>query len=252
MAQDQGTGNGEAAAPAGAPQWLMDLKGRSALMRQRRERPAGLCFGRWLGDFLDQDTPSGLLHAEEKLLFAAANGGACVLQSRAGRLWAEFDGWRKRHSMREAPELHSDAGFAEALTKYIGGAPEAVQEVVHEATMRGRGRDRAARGLGAKGRGARRPSSPPSSMSISNSLRRRPVPPAPLPRRAPATASNGSPARRRATPSRPRFPTPSSCRTTGSRRSCATIRSTCPRKSGRRSRTSLACCAVSSPSLSGI
>jgi hypothetical protein len=136
MAQDQGTGNGEAAAPAGAPQWLMDLRVRSALMRKRRERPAGLCFGRWLGDFLDQDTPSGLLHAEEKLLFAAANGGACALQSRAGRLWAEFDGWRKRHSMREAPELHSEAGFAEALTKYIGGAPEAVQEVVHEATMR--------------------------------------------------------------------------------------------------------------------
>ncbi len=135
MAQDQGTGNGEAAAPADAPQWLMDLRVRSALMRKRRERPAGLCFGRWLGDFLDQDTPSGLLHAEEKLLFAAANGGACVLQSRAGRLWAEFDGWRKRHSMREAPDLHSDAGFAEALTKYIGGAPEAVQEVVHEATM---------------------------------------------------------------------------------------------------------------------
>ena len=76
MAQDQGTGNGEAAAPAGAPQWLMDLRARSALMRKRRERPAGLCFGRWLGDFLDQDTPSGLLHAEEKLLFAAANGGA--------------------------------------------------------------------------------------------------------------------------------------------------------------------------------
>ena len=85
MAQDQGTGNGEAAAPADAPQWLMDLRARSALMRKRRERPAGLCFGRWLGDFLDQDTPSGLLHAEEKLLFAAANGGACALQSRAGR-----------------------------------------------------------------------------------------------------------------------------------------------------------------------
>jgi hypothetical protein len=136
MAQDQGTGNGEAAAPADAPQWLMDLRARSALMRKRRERPAGLCFGRWLGDFLDQDTPSGLLHAEERLLFSAANGGACVLQSRAGRLWAEFDGWRKQHSMREAPDLHSDAGFAEALAKYIGGAPESVQEVVHEATMR--------------------------------------------------------------------------------------------------------------------
>jgi hypothetical protein len=136
MAHYEGTGKGEAAGVAGTPQWLVDLKAGSAGMRRRRERPAGRSFGRWLGDFLDQDTPSGLLPAEEKLLFAAANGEACVIQSRAARLWTEFESWRKRHSTREAPDVHSDAGFAEALTKFLAGAPESVQEVVHEATMR--------------------------------------------------------------------------------------------------------------------
>ena len=136
MAHYEGTGKGEAAGVAGTPQWLVDLKARSAGMRGRRERPAGRGFGRWLGDFLDLDTPSGLLPAEEKLLFAAANGEPCAIQSRAARLWTEFESWRKRHSARETPDVHSDAGFAEALTKFLAGAPESVQEVVHEATMR--------------------------------------------------------------------------------------------------------------------
>ena len=134
MVQYQGTGQGGAAASGAAPQWLMDLKAKAASMRARQERPAGLCFGRWLGDFLDQDTPSGLLPAEELLLFAAMKGEPCMLQSRAARLWTEFDGWRKRQSTREA-QLNGDTDFAEALTRFLAGAPEAVQEVVHEATM---------------------------------------------------------------------------------------------------------------------
>src|SRR5215813_6650478 len=115
-----------------APQWLIDLKAEAAAMRERKARPAGKPFGRWLGDFLDQDTASGLLPAEEKLLFAAAAGEACVLQSRAARLWAAFDGWRKTLPQAEVP---AEEDFAEAMAKFLGGAPEAVQEVIHDATF---------------------------------------------------------------------------------------------------------------------
>ncbi len=136
MMNNKSTGKGELAGGAGVARWLVELKAEAAGMRGRRERPAGRSFGRWLGDFLDQDTPSGLLPAEEKLLFAAANGEVCVIQSRATRLWSEFDSWRGQEGARETPHVHSDTGFAEALTGFLAGAPEAVQEVVHEATMR--------------------------------------------------------------------------------------------------------------------
>ena len=134
MAQEVILGNGEAPADeARPPQWLIDLKAKAAALRERRERPAGLAFGRWLGDFLDQDTDSGLLPAEEKLLFAAAQGEACVLQSRAARLWAAFEAWRKKVHKTTLP---AEEGFAEAMTRFLEGAPEAVQEVIHEATIR--------------------------------------------------------------------------------------------------------------------
>jgi hypothetical protein len=125
--------NGEATASmAAAPQWLIDLKTVAAGMSARKARPAGKPFGRWLGDFLDQDTASGLLPAEEKLLFAAAAGEACVLQSRAARLWAVFDGWRKTLPQAEVP---AEEDFAEAMAKFLERAPEAVQEVIHDATF---------------------------------------------------------------------------------------------------------------------
>ena len=113
-----------------SPQWLVDLKATAEDMRQGRERPPGKPFGRWLGDFLDQDTPSGLLPAEEKVLFAAAKGEACVLESRAVFLWAAFDAWREKRPEAPAEEL----GFVEAIAKYTEAAPEAVQEVIIEAT----------------------------------------------------------------------------------------------------------------------
>jgi hypothetical protein len=123
-------GNGGVA--ASTPQWLIDLKAVAAAMRERRERPAGKPAGRWLGDFLDRDTPSGLLPAEEKLLFAAAAGEACVLQSRTARLWAAFDGWRKTIPKAEVPV---EEDFAQAMAKFLGSAPGAVQEVIHDATF---------------------------------------------------------------------------------------------------------------------
>ncbi len=112
------------------PQWLIDLKATAGEMRQGRERPAGKPFGRWLGDFLDQDTPSGLLPAEEKFLFAAVDGEPCVLESRAAVLWAALDEWRDH--MPEAPP--EEAGFVEAIAKFTEAAPEHVQEVIIEAT----------------------------------------------------------------------------------------------------------------------
>ncbi len=143
MAHDGTTLNGEAAAlirarvvkadgqtATSTPQWLIELKSTAAAMRERRERPAGKPFGRWLGDFLDQDTPSGLLPAEEKLLSAAAKGEACVLQARAVRLWTAFDEWRKTNP--EAPP--EETGFVASMAKFVGAAPRTVQEVIGEAT----------------------------------------------------------------------------------------------------------------------
>jgi hypothetical protein len=49
-------------------------------MRARGERPAGVVHGRWLGDFLDQATDTGLKPAEEKLLAAVARGEVCDLR----------------------------------------------------------------------------------------------------------------------------------------------------------------------------
>ena len=142
MAQDGSTFTGEVAAlmrapmaqtagkAVSAPPWLADLKAAAEAMREHRERPAGKPFGRWLGDFLDQDTASGLLPAEEKLLFAAVSGEACVLQSRAALLWAAFEAWR--NEMPEAPP--EELSFVAAMTKFTAAAPEAVQEVIIEAT----------------------------------------------------------------------------------------------------------------------
>jgi hypothetical protein len=142
MAQDGSTFTGEVAAlmrapiaqtagkAVSAPPWLADLKAAAEAMREHRERPAGKPLGRWLGDFLDQDTASGLLPAEEKLLFAAVSGEACMLQSRAALLWAAFEAWR--NEMPEAPP--EELSFVAAMTKFTAAAPEAVQEVIIEAT----------------------------------------------------------------------------------------------------------------------
>jgi len=123
-------GPASAAEESGSPQWLIDLKATADEMRQGRERPPGKPLGRWLGDFLDQDTASGLLAAEEKLLFAAMNGEACVLESRAVLLWAAFASWRE--TMPEAPA--EDLGFVESIAKFTEAAPEPVQDVIIEAT----------------------------------------------------------------------------------------------------------------------
>src|SRR5271166_3139771 len=120
MAQE-GSGPHGGAAQAQSPEWLTGLKAKAALIRQRRERPPGKAFGRWLGDFLDQDTASGLLPAEEKLLYAAASGKPCLLQGRAARVWAIFDSWRKTVPGIVLPE---DEGFAEAMTKFLQTSPD--------------------------------------------------------------------------------------------------------------------------------
>ncbi len=119
-----------AVATAAPPQWLIDLKATAEDLRHRCERPLGKPFGRWLGDFLDQDTASGLLPAEERLLFAAVNGEACVLESRASIVCAALDEWRGH--MPEPPQ--EEMGFVEAMAKFTEAAPELVQEAIIEAT----------------------------------------------------------------------------------------------------------------------
>jgi hypothetical protein len=59
-----------ATAPAS---YLIALKDRAA----RQDRPRDKAVGRWLGDFLNQPTPSGLLPVEDVLLQACAEGQAC-------------------------------------------------------------------------------------------------------------------------------------------------------------------------------
>ena len=247
MGQNESTAKGEAA----TPQWLMDLKARSAVMRERRERPAGLCFGRWLGDFLDRDTPSGLLPAEEKLLFAAVKGEPCVLQSRASRLWTEFDRWRKRHSTMDVPNIYAEADFAEALTRFLAGAPEAVQEVVHEATMQ------AVVEIGLPADWEPKDAAETEKLaSLQHEYFRQLEAEAhPAITVAGAKTDNGFyllAAKAVTHAFAPRLPIPSSCRISSSRRSCATIRLTCRRRRARKSRRSRACCATSSASLCGM
>jgi hypothetical protein len=142
MAQDGTPAIGEAAAlvragagrsPAAAgsaPRWLTELKASAEGMRKGRERPSGRPFGRWLGDFLDQDTQSGLLPAEEKLLFAAASGEPCVLAPRSARLWAAFEEWRKTAALHPAEEM----GFVAQMVRFTASAPEPVQEIIIDAT----------------------------------------------------------------------------------------------------------------------
>jgi hypothetical protein len=139
MGQDSINENGESGAlvatgaprlTAAPPRWLSDLKAYAEDMRQERERPRSKPFGRWLGDFLDQDTQCGLLPAEEKLLFAATEGKACALENRAVRIWAEFDEWRRNAPFAKPAET----GFVAAMTSFVAASPETVQHVIIEAT----------------------------------------------------------------------------------------------------------------------
>ncbi len=109
---------------------MVDLKATAEDLRHRYERPPGKPFGRWLGDFLDQDSASGLLPAEERLLFAAVHGEACVLESRASIVCAAIDEWRDH--MPEPPQ--EEMSFVEAMAKFTEAAPELVQEAIIEAT----------------------------------------------------------------------------------------------------------------------
>lgn len=76
MMSESSTGDRAAGADATAaiPHWLVELKARAG----KGDRPRDKALGRWLGDFLDQDTPSGLLAAEWQLLAACACGTSCL------------------------------------------------------------------------------------------------------------------------------------------------------------------------------
>jgi hypothetical protein len=64
-----------------AQSWPAVLRQLATLKNQAAQgaRPQDKAFGRWLGDFLDQPTATGLLDAELQLLDACRTGAACVL-----------------------------------------------------------------------------------------------------------------------------------------------------------------------------
>src|ERR1700756_4846499 len=53
--------------------WLVALKRKAMTFERPRDKPVG----RWLGDFLDRDTPTGLLNTELDLLETCARGKRC-------------------------------------------------------------------------------------------------------------------------------------------------------------------------------
>jgi hypothetical protein len=83
MMSESATGDRAAWADAAAaiPDWLVELKARAG----KGDRPRDKALGRWLGDFLDQDTPSGLLAAELRLLAACAQGRQCFAVAVPGK-----------------------------------------------------------------------------------------------------------------------------------------------------------------------
>lgn len=84
------------------PQWLIDLKDQRGTGGRPRNKP----HGRWLGDFLDQIDPGGLLPAEMKLLNATLTGTACHLGT--DREWPERDEIRIRPSLLRFLALGGD------------------------------------------------------------------------------------------------------------------------------------------------
>ncbi len=65
---------------------LMALKAEKAA----GSRPPGKSHGRWLGDFLDHESETGLLPTEEKLLAASVRGEWCWLSSDTENIRASF------------------------------------------------------------------------------------------------------------------------------------------------------------------
>jgi hypothetical protein len=78
---ESAAGTGEVSSPEEnlAPPWLIALLKDLKAKRASGERPRDKAHGRWVGDFLDQAPPSGLLPTELKLLQACAQGWGCVL-----------------------------------------------------------------------------------------------------------------------------------------------------------------------------
>jgi hypothetical protein len=99
-------------------------------------RPPGVAHGRWLGDFLDQGTDTGLLPGEEKLLAAVARGEGCDLgQHERGIGW-----WNALNLAARDPEILAEIArrMAPEVSTIEGGAPHrhAIAELLIAETAR--------------------------------------------------------------------------------------------------------------------
>src|SRR5215475_12384434 len=84
-------------ADASTLQWRLELKERA----KRGDRPRDKAYGRWLGDFLDQDTAGGLRPAEERLLQDVARGNLCEVSNYSWHQQSDLDELRKEsYSLR--------------------------------------------------------------------------------------------------------------------------------------------------------
>jgi hypothetical protein len=81
--------------------WLVALKERAASGDRPRDKP----FGRWLGDFLDQNTANGLLNTELDLLDACTKGGVCEPRVRrvSGATWSQDTEAARRAAVADRP-----------------------------------------------------------------------------------------------------------------------------------------------------
>jgi len=137
MMSESATGDRAAGAGAAAaiPHWLVELKARAG----KGDRPRDKAFGRWLGDFLDQDTPSGLLAAEQQLLAACAHGWRCVAvadsvkQTRTGeRISIESPSRSTMHGRMRSLPIPSAARVRARFLRFLAlGGDESAP--VHEA-----------------------------------------------------------------------------------------------------------------------
>jgi hypothetical protein len=105
-----GTGGARSTVENVTPQWLINLKDNA----DRGERPRDKPQGRWLGDFLNQATESGLLPTELQLLDACAKGERTALflesyprpspqKSRTPPTQLSYRRWRLLHDRRRVP-----------------------------------------------------------------------------------------------------------------------------------------------------
>ena len=180
MAQDGIPSNGEAAAlvRAGAGERRRGRLGAALAGRAQGRRPAacasgangraGKPFGRWLGDFLDQDTPSGLFRRRKS--FCSRRRGASLACSRLARrgFGPAFEEWKQDG---RAAAIRG-AGFVAAMARFTAPRPKPCRRPLSRRPGM-RWRSFSCRNIGSRRTRARSSASRPRSGPILRASRRR-------------------------------------------------------------------------------